>query len=70
MNILLSDSEIINEIKEFPNPNWIWVNLWVWSENELRIVLSVYDEEMVRIDNHKVIYACKMQGYFEEMSEF
>ena len=70
MNILLSDSEIINEIKEFPNPNLIWVNLWVWSENELRIVVSVSDEEMVRMDNHKIIYTCKMQGYFEEMSEF
>lgn len=70
MEVLLSDDEIINEIKEFPNPNNIWINIWEWSENELRIVVSVSDEEMVRMDNHKVIYACKMQGYFEEMPEF
>lgn len=70
MNILLSDGEIVNEIKEFLNPNWIWVNIWEYSENELRIVVSVSDEEIVHMDNHKVIYACKMQGCFEEMSEF
>lgn len=28
MNILMSDEEIVQEIREYPNPNWIWIDIW------------------------------------------
>lgn len=61
MNILLTDDEIIHEIKQYSNPNWIWIEIWKMSEYEIQIVITVNKEEMCHPADHMVIHVCSAQ---------
>lgn len=61
MNILLSDDEVIQEIKKYPNPNWIWAEIWEMSQYELQVVITVNKEEDCYLGQHKVIHVCSAQ---------
>lgn len=70
MNILLSDEEIIQEIKEFPNPNWIWIDIWEVAQCKIQIVISVNDKEKFKLSGHKVMEVCSMETDKEELADF
>ena len=59
--ILLSDNEVIQEIKSYSNPNWIWIEIWEMSEYEIQIVITVNKEELCHLADHMVIHACSAQ---------
>ena len=35
MNMLLTNDEIIQEIKDYAKPNWIWIEIWNISQYEI-----------------------------------
>ena len=55
MNILLSNDNIIQEIKMYPAPNWIWIDIWEISQYEIQVVITVNEEENCHLGQHKVI---------------
>lgn len=59
--ILLSDNEVIQEIKSYSNPNWIWIEIWEMSQYEVRVVVSVNEEEACLLGQSKVIYVYSAQ---------
>jgi hypothetical protein len=61
MNILLSDDEIIQKIKMYPVPNWIWIEIWEMSQYEIQVVITVNKEEMCHLADHIVIHTCSAQ---------
>lgn len=58
MNILLSDDKIIQEIKMYPIPNWIWIEIWEISQYEIQVVVIVNEGESCYLGQHKVIHIC------------
>lgn len=58
MNVLLPDNKIIQEIKIYPNPNWIWIEIWEMSQYEIHVVITVNKEESCHLGQHKVIHIC------------
>lgn len=61
MEILISDNEILDKINDYPNHNWIWIEIWEMSEYEIQIVITVNKEEMCHLADHIVIHACSAQ---------
>lgn len=61
MNVFLSDNEIIKKIKEYSQPNWIWIDVWKMSRHEIQVVVTVNVEENVRLGQHEVIHLCSAQ---------
>lgn len=61
MEILLSDTEILDKINNYPNHNWIWIEIWEISGCEIQIVITVNKEEMCHLADHIVIRACLAQ---------
>lgn len=61
MEILLSDNEILDKINNYPNHNWIWIEIWEMSEYEIQIVITVNKEELCHLADHMVIHACSVQ---------
>lgn len=61
MNILLSDDKIIQEIKMYSTPNWIWIEIWEMSQYEIQVVVTVNEEEYCHLGQHKVIHVCSAQ---------
>lgn len=53
MEILLSDNEILDKINNYPNHNWIWIEIWEMSEYEIQIVVTVNKEEMCHLGEDK-----------------
>lgn len=58
MQILLTNEEIRKEIEAYPEHDWIWIDIWTMSLNEIRIVVTVSKEEQCRLGGHKVFYIC------------
>ena len=69
MNILLSDDAVIQEIEAYPDPNWIWVNIWEFSQYEARLVISVNKEETFRLGTHKVVDVCLVRTEEEDVDK-
>lgn len=67
--ILLSDNEVIQEIKSYSNPNWIWIEIWEMSQYEVRVVVSVNEEEACYLGQSKVIYVYSAQTNSDEVGE-
>lgn len=65
MEIFLSDKELVNELEEYRQPNLICVDIWEFSESEIRIVVSATKDETFRLGNHKVWHVCseRSDGY-------
>lgn len=61
MNVLLSDNEVLQEINDYPEHNWIWIEIWEMSEYEIQIVVTVNKEEMRHLADHMVIHTCSAQ---------
>lgn len=61
MNILITDNEIIQKINEYPNPNYIWIEIWEMSKYEIQVVVTVNEEESCHLGQHKVIHLCSAQ---------
>ena len=58
MEIILSDSEIINEIKAYPCPNWIWIKIWDTADYEIQIVVTISNNGLPKLGEHKTIRVC------------
>ena len=69
MDILLSDDAVMQEIRAYPDPNWIWVNIWEFSQYEVKLVVTINKEESFRLGAHKVIYICSLQTEEEDVGE-
>lgn len=61
MEILLSDNEVLDKINNYPNHNWIWIEIWKMSKYEIQIVITVNKEEMCHLAEHIVIHSCSAQ---------
>lgn len=61
VDILLSDDKVIQEIKNYPIPNWIWIEIWEMSQYEIQIVVTVNEEENCHLGQHKVIHICSAE---------
>jgi hypothetical protein len=62
MEILLSDNEILDKINNYPNHNWIWIEIWEMSEYEIQIVVTVNKEEMCHLGEHKTLHVCLVEA--------
>lgn len=70
MNILMSDEEIVQEIREYPNPNWIWIDIWEVDQNTIELVISVNDKEQFKLGGHKTIIICSLKTDEEDLDDF
>lgn len=61
MNILLTDDKVIHKIKQYSEPNWIWIEIWEMSQYEIQVVVTVNEEENCHLGQHKVIHICSAQ---------
>lgn len=60
MDIITPDNQIIQEIKKYPKPNWIWIEIWETSPYEIQIVVTVNEEEYCHLGQHRVIPICSV----------
>lgn len=58
MDSLLSEDTIIQEIRDYTKPNWIWIEIWNMSQYEIQVVITVNEEEYCHLGQHKVIHVC------------
>ena len=58
MTIFLSDNEILKEINDYQQPNWIWIDIWEMSAYEIQIVITINKNKMCKLSGHKVIHIC------------
>lgn len=58
MNILLSCDKILKKIKDYPNHNWIWVDIWETSPDEIQVVITINKEEFCHLGQFKTIRIC------------
>ena len=70
MKILMSDEEIVQEIREYPNPNWIWIDIWEVVQNTIELVISVNDKEQFKLGGHKTIIICSLKTDEEDLDDF
>lgn len=54
MTLLMSDGEIIRQINDYPNHNYIWIEIWDISPYEIQLVITVNNEQFCKF-NHKVL---------------
>ena len=52
---LMADNEIISEIENYPNPNYIWIEIWQNNQYEIQLVITINHEEMCHLAEHKVL---------------
>lgn len=74
MNILLSDKTLIQKIKEYSNPNWIWIEIWEISQHEIQIVVTINKTEYIKLGDHKIFRVCSSKtdepGETEELKKY
>ena len=74
MNILITDNEIYTKINKYPNPNYIWIEIWEMSKYEIQVVVTVNEEKSCHLGQHKVIHLCSAQideiGEVDELKKY
>lgn len=60
MTNLMGDNEIISEIENYPNPNYIWIEIWQNNQYEIQLVITINHEEMCHLADHKVLRVCSL----------
>lgn len=65
MEILLSDEQVIDELKNYEHPNLINIDIWEVDEYKIQIVVSVTKDGTFKLGNHKIIKVCtkRTDGY-------
>lgn len=58
MKVITDSMDLIRQIKQYANHNWIWIEIWNWSHYEIQIVVTVNHEEMCHLGRHKVFHLC------------
>ena len=53
---LMNDNAIIDKIKHYKNPNWIWIEIWEMSEYEIHLVTTVNHEESCHLGEQLVLH--------------
>lgn len=53
---LINDNTIIDKIKHYKSPNWIWIEIWEMSEYEIHLVVTVNHEELCHLGEHLVLH--------------
>lgn len=54
MTVLMSDDEIIRQINDYSNHNYIWIEIWDISPCEIQLVITVNNERFCKFQ-HKVL---------------
>lgn len=55
MLLLMTDEKILQCINEYPNPNYIWVEIWQINRYEIQLWITTNCEKLVRNGTHKVL---------------
>lgn len=55
MTTLMTDEQILQHINEYPNPNYIWIEIWQTNQYEIQLVITINHEKVVRNGTHKVL---------------
>lgn len=53
MQSLMNDNELVNQINEYPDHNYIWIEIWEANQYEIQLVVTVNNEKMIKF-HHKV----------------
>ena len=54
MTSLMNNEEIISQINEYPNHNYIWIEIWQINKYEIQLVITINEESVITF-NHKVL---------------
>lgn len=55
MENLMSNEEILEEIRKYSNPNYMWLEIWDISSYEIQLVLTICESKTCELGNHKVL---------------
>lgn len=67
MTSLMDDNEIIKQIEEYPDHNYIWIEIWQKDVYKIELVVTINNEEMIKF-HHKVLIVSSLSTE-EESSE-
>lgn len=55
MTNMMSDDEILSAINEYPDPKYIWIDIWENDQYEIQLVLTINNEPMCHLGTHMVL---------------
>lgn len=55
MTNIMSNDEILSAINEYPEPKYIWIDIWEISPYEIQLVLTINNESMCHLGTHMVL---------------
>lgn len=55
MTNMMSDDEILSVINEYPDPKYIWIDIWEIDQYEIQLVLTINNELMCYLGTHMVL---------------
>ena len=55
MTTLMTHDEIIKQVENYTYPNYMWVEIWQISPYEIQLVLTINNEKLCRLGDHKVL---------------
>lgn len=58
MEVILSDAQIISEIKAYPQANWIWIKIWDTADYEIQTVVTISNNGLPKLGEYKTIQIC------------
>ena len=55
MENLMSNEEILEEIRKYSNPNYMWLEIWDISSYEIQLVLTICESKTCELDRKSVV---------------
>ena len=55
MTNIMSNDEILSAINEYPEPKYIWIDIWEINQYEIQLVLTINNEPMCHLGTHMVL---------------
>lgn len=69
MTILMVNDEIIKEINDYHNPQYMWLEFWDIDQYTVRLVLTINHEFLIRNGTHKCFDICEIKTDKEDPTE-
>lgn len=66
MTNMMSDDEILSAINEYPDPKYIWIDIWENDQYEIQLVLTINNEPMCHLGTHMVLRVSSLYTDEEE----
>lgn len=51
MTLLMTDDEIIRQINDYPNHNYMWIEIWDINPYEIRLVITMNNEYNIKFQH-------------------